>query len=110
MRSMTSVRPQSLLMMRGAMLPAVCIALMAYFAFHAIVGNSGLLSLPEYRAQQQELRLKAQYLAERRENLAHKVALLSDQGADPDLAEELIRENLGLVRPDEVVVPLPKGD
>jgi len=107
---MTFARPQSLFLVRGAIWPAVCIALIAYFAFHAILGNSGLLSLPEYRAQQKELRVKAQYLAERRENLTHKVALLSTKGADPDLAEEMIRENLGLVRPDEVVVPLPKGD
>ena len=107
---MTSERAQPLFLMRVAMLPAICIALMAYFAFHAILGNSGLLSLPEYRAQQKELAQKAQFLAERRENLEHKVALLSNRGADPDLAEELIRENLGLVRPDEVVVPLPKGD
>jgi cell division protein FtsB len=32
--------------------------------------------------------------------------LLDPRKADPDMAEELVRKDLGLVRPDEVIVPL----
>lgn len=106
--STEAIRPIALA--RGALLPAACICAMAYFGYHALQGNSGLLSLPHYRAQQQQLALTAASVAERREALEHRVALLARGGADPDLADELVRENLGLVRPDEVVVPLPKGD
>ena len=34
------------------------------------------------------------------------VDLLDPRRADPDLAEEMVRDKLGLVRPDEVIVPL----
>jgi cell division protein FtsB len=33
--------------------------------------------------------------------------LLDPRHVDPDLADELVRRNLDLVKPDEVVVPLP---
>jgi len=32
--------------------------------------------------------------------------LLDPRSADPDLADEMVRGQLGLVRPDEVIVPL----
>jgi len=41
-----------------------------------------------------------------RAQLKHKSALLDPRRADPDLADEMVRKDLGLVRSDEVVVPL----
>ena len=41
-----------------------------------------------------------------RTHLRHKSALLDPRKADPDLAEEMVRKDLGMVRSDEVVVPL----
>ncbi len=41
-----------------------------------------------------------------RNQLRHKSALLDPRKADPDLAEEMVRKDLGMVRADEVVVPL----
>ena len=38
--------------------------------------------------------------------LRHRSALLDPRKADPDMADELVRKDLGLVRPDEVIVPL----
>ncbi len=96
--------------MRAALLPAACIAAMAYFGYHALAGNSGLMSLSGYRAEQKRLSVTAASVAERRAVLERKVHLLARQGADPDLADELVRQNLGLVRPDEVVLPLSKGN
>ena len=32
--------------------------------------------------------------------------LLDPANADPDLVEELVRSELGLIRPDEVIIPL----
>ena len=41
-----------------------------------------------------------------RDRLRHRSALLDPRKADPDLADELVRRDLGLVRADEVIVPL----
>ena len=37
---------------------------------------------------------------------AFRTALEAPPGADPDLADEMVRKDLGLVRPDEVILPL----
>ena len=39
-------------------------------------------------------------------DLKHRSALLDPRKADPDLGEEMIRKDLGLIRADEVIVPL----
>jgi cell division protein FtsB len=41
-----------------------------------------------------------------RAQLRHRSALLDPKKADPDMADELVRKDLGLVRPDEVIIPL----
>ena len=41
-----------------------------------------------------------------RAQLRHRSALLDPRKADPDMADELVRRDLGLVRADEVILPL----
>ena len=89
------------------LLPGLCAALLSFFGWHALVGETGLLALGGYKAEQAQLEAKAEALAERRENLERKVALLGDR-AEPDYAEELVRSRLGLVREDEIIVRLPE--
>ena len=36
----------------------------------------------------------------------HHSRRLDPDKADPDMADELVRKDLGLVRPDEVIIPL----
>ena len=45
-------------------------------------------------------------LEQERAQLRHRSELLDPRKADPDMADELVRKDLGLVRPDEVIVPL----
>jgi cell division protein FtsB len=97
-------------LVRGAMIPTTCILVTGYFASHALIGNTGLFAWGDYKQQRAELQLKADALAERKAGLERKVALLDPRRVDPDLADELVRDNLGVVRADEVVVPLPKAD
>jgi cell division protein FtsB len=44
--------------------------------------------------------------AEEKAALQRQVELLDPAGVDPDLADELVRRNLNVVKPDEVIVPL----
>lgn len=53
--------------------------------------------------QQEVAQLNAQ-----RDELKNRVALLDPRHADPDLAGELLRSNLNVVHPDEMVMLLPK--
>jgi cell division protein FtsB len=85
------------LMMRSA-LPAVCLVVGSYFAFHAVSGPTGYVAWREYKVQRSE---------EQQAALQRRLVLLDPRHVDPDLADELVRRNLDLVKPDELIVPLP---
>ena len=92
---------------RRAALPASMLVLVTYFLFHAVAGNTGLIAWKEYRAEHAALQAKAQAVAERREALQRQTDLLDPRRVNPDLADELVRKNLGVVGRDEAVVDLP---
>jgi len=76
------------------------------FAGHAIAGDNGLLAWGGYHRALKERQAELAQLETQREQLRHRSALLDPDKADPDMADELVRKDLGLVRPDEVVIPL----
>ncbi|WP_243450989.1 septum formation initiator family protein [Sphingosinicella sp. CPCC 101087] len=99
--------------MRRAALPALGLLVIANFLGYAIVGDNGVLSWGDYRRIKAERAVELAQLEAERERLAHRASLLDPRHADPDLAEELVRRELGLVRPDEVIIeiddPAPPG-
>ena len=103
---MNGKRPNSTGLIRRAAMPALALVVIGTFAGHAIAGPNGLFAWRGY-AQQLELRkTELAGLQAERAQLKHKSALLDPRRADPDLADEMVRKDLGLVRSDEVVVPL----
>ena len=95
-----------LTLIRRAAWPAAGCLVIAYFLGAAIVGENGVLAWGDYRrAKAVEATRLAQLEAERG-RLAHRSQLLDPAHADPDLAEEMVRRELGLVRPDEVIIPM----
>ena len=93
---------------RRAVMPAAMLTLIAYFTFHAVAGNTGLLAWREYRAEHAQLQAKAQVVAAQRIALERQTALLDPRHVNPDLADELVRKNLGVIGRDEAVVDLPQ--
>jgi cell division protein FtsB len=86
-------------------MPAVTLAVVAYFGAYTIWGNRGVLALEDTEArlgvQQQQL---AQ-IQDSRARLQHRIALMEKDGADPDLVEELARGQLMDGAPNQVAVP-----
>jgi len=72
----------------------------------AIAGPSGLLAWGESRHQLAERQARIRQLTLERDHLQNRVNLLDPRHADPDLAGELLRSNLNVVHPDEMVMPL----
>ena len=93
-------------MIRRAALPALALVIVGTFAGHAIAGPNGILAWGGYHRDLAERRSELASLEAERERLKHRSALLNPKKADPDLADEMVRKDLGLVRPDEVIVPL----
>jgi cell division protein FtsB len=99
-------RPKSIGLIRRAMWPAVALLVVGTFATHAIAGPNGLFAWRGYTQQLEMRKTELASLEAERNQLRHRSALLDPRKADPDLAEEMVRKDLGMVRPDEVVVPL----
>lgn len=93
-------------LMSRAALPAVCLLVAGYFGSHALIGNTGLLALDDIRSHRAEVAARHAQLVERKAELERDIALLDPRGVDPDYADELVRRHLGVVRPDEVIIPL----
>jgi cell division protein FtsB len=93
-------------LIRRAALPALALAIIGTFAGHAVAGPNGLLALGGYARDLQTRKVELAKLEGERDKLRQRSALLDPRKADPDMADELVRRDLGLVRPDEVIVPL----
>src|SRR4051794_774138 len=93
-------------LIRRAAMPALALIIVGTFAGHAVAGPNGLLAWGGYHRALKERQAELQQLEQQRAQMRHRSALLDPRKADPDMADELVRKDLGLVRPDEVVLPL----
>jgi cell division protein FtsB len=103
---MAGARRNTVDTIRRAALPALALLIIANFLGYAIVGANGILSWGDYRRLKSERIVELAQLDAERARLAHRADLLDPRRADPDLADEMVRRELGLVRPDEVIIPI----
>ena len=99
-------KPKSIGLIRRAAWPVVAVLVVGTFAGHAVAGPNGLFAWRGYSQQLEARKVELAALEAQRDGLKHKSVLLDPRKADPDLADEMVRKDLGLVRADEVVVPL----
>lgn len=96
-------------MLRSAALPAIALIAMGFFGYYAVFGPNGVLALREFKQQVNQRDAEYQVLDKQRTELRNRVNLLDpSKGADPDMVDELVRKQLNVARPDEVIVPLKK--
>ena len=93
-------------LIRRSAMPALALIVVGTFAGHAIAGPNGILAWGGYHRALQERKAELAQLDAQRVQLRHRSNLLDPRKADPDIADELVRKDLGLVRPDEVIIPL----
>ena len=83
---------------------ALAFALSLYFTFAAVQGDYGLFRRAEIIAQNNKLQSDLDRLSRqvaRMENLTHR---MSDDYLDLDLLDQQVRDILGQVRPDEIII------
>jgi cell division protein FtsB len=73
----------------------------------ALAGPSGILAWSENSRLLAERQVELAQLTARRDELRNRVDLLDPRHADPDLVGELLRKNLNVAHPDEIVVARP---
>lgn len=84
---------------------AALIALLLLAGF-AVAGPTGLLAWSENVSALDQREAQIADLTAQRDAMRNRVMLLDPEAADPDLASELVREQLGVMREDEIVITL----
>lgn len=95
-----------LLLLRSVFLPAMAITIIAFFGGYALFGSNGILAWGDYSQRYQARTVELAAVLEEKAELANRVKLLDPRRANPDMVDELVRRDLGLTRPDEVIIPL----
>jgi len=81
------------------------VALLAMTGF-ALAGPTGLLSWRENAQALEQRKAQIAALTEKRDALKNRVELLDPDGADPDLVSELVRQDLGVLHPDDIIITI----
>ena len=97
---------RSIGLIRRMLWPALALLVVGNFAGYAMAGPNGLLAWGGYHRDFNERKVELAKLEQQKAQLQHRSKLLDPRKADPDMADELVRRDLGLVRNDEVIVPL----
>jgi cell division protein FtsB len=90
---------------RYALLLALSLALIGYFAFHAVEGDHGLHKRASLTEKIAKLEAELAALKEERLRIEHDVALVTKRvREESDLLDEQARGLLNFVRPGDIVV------
>nr|WP_298896459.1 septum formation initiator family protein [uncultured Altererythrobacter sp.] len=84
----------------------LALAALLLIAGFAIAGPTGLLAWNESEELLEQRKAQIAETQVKRDMLKNKVDRLHPDGADPDLVGELLRENMNVVHPDEIVITL----
>jgi len=93
-------------MLRRALIPAAMLIVLAFFGGYAVLGPNGALAYGQYKRQLVLAQARYDRLDKQRAVLKNRVELLDPRHVDPDMADELTRKQLGVISPDEVILPL----
>ena len=93
-------------LIKSALGPGFALLVLLAIAGYAIVGPTGILAWGDYSTQLEKQNQELAALKVKRDALKNRVELLDPNGADPDLIGELLRKEVNVVHPDEVIVPL----
>ncbi|WP_209011580.1 FtsB family cell division protein [Roseibium aggregatum] len=101
----TRQRKQSFV--RRLIIPVMALSVLAYFGFHALNGELGLVGRARIEHQIGDLEKQLDVLVAQRKALVAKVSLLRPESLNPDMVDERARLNLNLVHVNELVILRP---
>ena len=86
--------------------PLMGAAMMAYFGYHAVQGDRGLIAWWNLRFEIVKTDEELARVTAEKQAMENRVALLRPQNLDRDMLEERARMMLGVVRADDLVIPM----
>lgn len=97
---MTAHRPS----IGSLMIFALALTLGSYFTFAAVQGDYGVFRRVQINAEADALRTERDRLQKELAELQNRTLRLSDAYLDIDLLDEQVRDVLGYIRADEIVI------
>jgi cell division protein FtsB len=92
--------------LRAAAAPAAALIVIAFFGGYALFGANGALAWGDYSKRLVDRQSELTRVEAEKARLEHRVALLDPRHANPDLVDELVRRDMGVVGKDELIIPL----
>ena len=89
---------------RPAIAPFLFAIAVAYFGFHFVQGDRGLIAYLRFNQQIEDTRSQLAVLGEERARLEHRVNLLRPDHLDRDMLDERTRSVLGVAHRDEIII------
>jgi cell division protein FtsB len=84
--------------------PLIGLSAVAYFAYHTVEGDRGLLAWYRLRAQIDDAELQLAKVATEREDLEQRVRLLRPDHLDPDMLDERARAMANMAHDGDIVI------
>lgn len=91
-------------LVKESLTQAIALICLLFMGGMVLAGPSGLLAWSENNRLLTEREKELKQLEVERNELRNRVALLDPRNVDPDMAGELLRSNLNVVHPDEVLI------
>lgn len=90
--------------LRAGLIPFLGFCVLAYFSYHTVQGQHGLISQAKLSEVVSRLDLEVSAVRSKRIELSNKIALLSLQNVDRDMLDERARRILGLSHRDDIII------
>ena len=90
--------------------PVIAIMVTGYFGYHLVEGDRGLRAWVRLSQELRQAQDQSTVASAKHAELQHRVMHMRADHVDPDLLESQIRKTLDVLRPDEIVIPMPTDE
>ncbi len=90
---------------RSFLVPFLALVALLAIAAYALLGPTGIIAWTDYRTALNQRSQQLALLEKERDSLRNRQRLLDQNNVDPDLAGELMRKELNVAAPDEIIIP-----
>lgn len=94
----------------SALGPALAVVILVAMVSYAVFGPTGLYAWGDYRQSLAKKKVELEQLKAAEARLENRTELVDPRHADPDLVDELVRKELNVNDPNEVIIPRNRSE